>query len=45
MQLPGEPTTHLLMAASVVATIPPILLYVFVQRQLVQGIALTGSKG
>ncbi len=43
--LPGEPTTHLLMAASVVATVPPILLYIFVQRQLVQGIALTGSKG
>jgi ABC-type glycerol-3-phosphate transport system permease component len=45
VQMPGEPTTHLLMAASIVATIPPILLYVVVQRQLVQGIALTGSKG
>lgn len=41
----GEPTTHLLMAASIVMAIPPILLYIFAQRQLVQGLVLTGSKG
>lgn len=41
----GEPTTHLLMAASIVAAIPPILLYIVAQRQLVQGLVLTGSKG
>jgi multiple sugar transport system permease protein len=41
----GEPTTHLLMAASVVASIPPILVYILAQRQLVQGLILTGSKG
>ncbi|MEZ4736041.1 MAG: hypothetical protein R3E79_53820 [Caldilineaceae bacterium] len=41
----GEPTTHLLMAASIVAAIPPILLYIIAQRQLVQGLVLTGSKG
>ncbi len=43
--LSGEPTTHLLMAASIVATIPPVLLYAFTQRQLVEGITLTGIKG
>ena len=43
--LAGEPTTHLLMAASIVASIPPMLVYIFAQRQLVQGIILTGSKG
>ena len=41
----GEPTTHLLMAASIVSSIPPILLFVVAQRQLVQGLVLTGSKG
>jgi multiple sugar transport system permease protein len=41
----GLPTTHLLMAASIVATIPPVLLYVVAQRQLVEGITLTGLKG
>lgn len=45
VELPGVPTTQLLMGASIVATIPPILLYIVVQRQLVQGIALTGIKG
>lgn len=43
--LAGEPTTHLLMAASIVAAIPPILLYIVAQRQLVQGLILTGTKG
>ena len=41
----GDPTTHLLMAASIVSSLPPILLYVVAQRQLVQGLVLTGSKG
>ncbi len=41
----GEPTTHLLMAASIVSSIPPILLFIVAQRQLVQGLVLTGSKG
>lgn len=43
--LSGEPTTHLLMAASIVTTIPPVLLYAIAQRQLVEGITLTGTKG
>jgi multiple sugar transport system permease protein len=33
-----------LMAASVVATLPTILLYVYAQRYFTQGIAFTGSK-
>jgi multiple sugar transport system permease protein len=43
--LSGEPTTHLLMAASIVTTIPPVMLYAIAQRQLVEGITLTGTKG
>jgi multiple sugar transport system permease protein len=34
-----------LMAASVVIMVPPILLYFFAQRLIVEGIALTGIKG
>ena len=36
---------HLLMAASVMMTIPPILLYAFAQRYFIQGIVFTGLKG
>ena len=36
---------HLLMAASAVVVIPPILLFFIGQRFLVQGITLTGLKG
>jgi multiple sugar transport system permease protein len=32
------------MAASVVATLPTILLYLYAQRYFTQGIAFTGSK-
>ncbi|MBI2940983.1 MAG: carbohydrate ABC transporter permease [Chloroflexi bacterium] len=35
----------LLMAGSVLATIPIVVLFVFLQRYFVQGIALTGIKG
>lgn len=34
-----------LMAASIVVSLPVILVYVFAQRQFVQGIAFTGRKG
>jgi multiple sugar transport system permease protein len=44
-QYSGLPTTHMLMAASIVATLPPVLLYVVAQRHLVEGITLTGLKG
>jgi ABC-type glycerol-3-phosphate transport system permease component len=36
---------NLLMAASVMVTIPPILLYAFAQRYFIQGIVFTGLKG
>jgi multiple sugar transport system permease protein len=35
----------LLMAASVLITLPIILLFFFLQKTFVQGIALTGIKG
>ena len=34
-----------MMAASVMATLPIIILYVLVQRQFIEGIAGTGIKG
>jgi multiple sugar transport system permease protein len=36
---------NLLMAASVMVTLPPILLYAFAQRYFIQGIVFTGLKG
>ncbi len=36
---------HLLMAASVMVTLPCILLYAFAQRYFIQGIVFTGLKG
>ena len=36
---------NLLFAGSVIATIPMILVFMFFQRQFIQGIALTGVKG
>jgi len=41
----GMPMQHLLMAASVVSTVPLIALFFSAQRYFVQGIALTGLKG
>jgi ABC-type glycerol-3-phosphate transport system permease component len=38
-------TDHLLLAASILMTIPPILLFFVAQKQFVQGIVLTGIKG
>ena len=37
--------THLLMAASVIALLPVLLLYFIAQKQFTQGIATTGLKG
>jgi multiple sugar transport system permease protein len=37
--------THLVMAASLVMIIPPILLFFFAQRFFMQGIVITGVKG
>lgn len=41
----GLPMEHLLMAASVMTTLPPIVLFFLAQRYFVQGIVLTGLKG
>lgn len=37
--------THLIMAASVVMVIPPVLLFFFAQRQFIQGVVISGVKG
>lgn len=42
---PGEPKDHLLMAGSVIATAPIVLLFFVAQRYFVQGIVTTGLKG
>ena len=36
---------HLQMAASVIMTVPIIIIYFFAQRQFVEGISATGLKG
>lgn len=41
----GLPQQHLLMAASVMTTLPPIILFFAAQRYFVQGIVLSGLKG
>lgn len=41
----GEPTQHLLLAASVMSTLPIIILFFAAQRYFVQGIVLSGIKG
>ena len=35
----------LLMAASFIAMVPMIILYLLFQRQFIEGIAMTGTKG
>lgn len=41
----GEPTQHLLLAASVMSTLPIVVLFFAAQRYFVQGIVLSGIKG
>lgn len=41
----GEPTQHLLMAASVIAIIPCLVLFFSAQRYFIEGIVLSGIKG
>jgi multiple sugar transport system permease protein len=41
----GEGKWHLLMAASVITTLPMVILFFVGQRYFVEGIATTGSKG
>ena len=42
---PGEPKDHLLMAGSVIATLPIVIVFFLAQRYFVQGIVTTGLKG
>lgn len=42
---PGEPKDHLLMAGSVIATLPIILIFLFAQRYFIRGIVTSGLKG
>jgi len=44
-ELGGQPTQHLLLAASVMAILPIIALFFATQRYFVQGIVLSGIKG
>ncbi|HVC34480.1 MAG TPA: hypothetical protein VNL16_13295 [Chloroflexota bacterium] len=41
----GTPHEQLLMAASVVDTIPPVILFFALQRYFIRGIVMTGIKG
>jgi ABC-type glycerol-3-phosphate transport system permease component len=41
----GQLFQHLLMAASVMAIVPPIVIFLAAQRYFVQGVVLTGIKG
>jgi multiple sugar transport system permease protein len=38
-------TIEIIMAASFLAALPPVIFYVVLQRFIVEGIALTGLKG
>jgi multiple sugar transport system permease protein len=42
---PGEPKDHLLMAGSVIATMPIVIIFFAAQRYFVQGIVMSGLKG
>jgi multiple sugar transport system permease protein len=44
-EIGGEPLQHLLMAASLMIALPPILLFLAAQRYFVRGIVLSGIKG
>ena len=41
----GDPQEPFLMAASLMVTLPPILLFIFAQRYFVRGVVLSGIKG
>jgi multiple sugar transport system permease protein len=41
----GEPRDHLLMASSVVFTLPAILIFFVAQRYFISGIVMSGLKG
>ena len=41
----GEPMLHLLMAAATLALLPPIILFIFLQRYFIRGVVMSGLKG
>ena len=41
----GKPTEHLLMAGSVIAMIPSIVIFFTLQRYFIRGVIMTGIKG
>lgn len=45
MRTMGKPTEPLMMAASFIAALPPLLIFVFAQRYFVEGIVTSGFKG
>jgi multiple sugar transport system permease protein len=47
LTLQGQYTTNwpYLMAGAVIASLPMLVLYIALQKQFVQGIAMTGLKG
>jgi multiple sugar transport system permease protein len=44
-QTGGQGEFHLVMAASVIITMPMVVIFFLAQRYFVEGIATTGSKG
>ena len=42
---PGEPRDHLLMAGSIITTVPVLLVFASAQQYFVQGIVMSGIKG
>lgn len=42
---PTQPTEHLLMAASVITTVPVLLVFVSAQKYFVEGVVMSGIKG
>ena len=41
----GKPTEHLMMAASMVMTVPCLLIFLLLQKYWIQGIVMSGIKG
>jgi multiple sugar transport system permease protein len=41
----GEGQFHLVMAATVIVTVPMVIVFFLAQRYFIEGIATTGSKG
>ncbi len=41
----GKPMEHLLMAGSVIAMLPSIIIFFTLQRYFIKGVIMTGIKG